>query len=98
VKSKADYGTALAIVREELRRWDPYSLLESGAPRDELDSEAALIVARLQGVRSESQLTDAISSVFGKCFEPAHFPLAACAQVSGRIYARLHAAQLLAPG
>jgi hypothetical protein len=97
MKTQSDYQRALKIVGEVVRAWDPYSLLENGAPSDEFDPEIALLVARIASIRSAHDATQAVSSVFSAQFEPGDFPVEACAETGAALYARLVASGLTPP-
>jgi len=68
MKTRADYDRALSIMHEALQ-WDPYSLIEGGAPCDEFDSEAAQLVSRIPQIHSPTDASVALSQVF---FSGAH--------------------------
>ena len=57
--TKGDYKKACDIVRAVIHAWDPYSLLASGCPADEFESEIASVVAQIPRINSE---TDAASA------------------------------------
>ena len=75
-----------AIVRQVIRRWDPYSLLESGAPKDEWDSEILEIVGRLNQCDSPAAVASEISTIFAKEFQEEGFGPEDCAQVGKELY------------
>jgi hypothetical protein len=79
MKDRRDYEQALAIVRSAIGAWDPYRLLELGAPPDEFDDEIAKVVARIPKLRGENDLAATISEVFSSAFGPETFAVADCA-------------------
>jgi len=94
MKSRDDYDAALHIVGAVVRSWDPYSLINSGAPTDEFDSEIAQIVTLIPGISSPSAAATALSSVFSAAFEPELFSAAQCSVPGQELFAKLAAAGL----
>lgn len=88
------YGTEgekkLAIVREEIQKWDPYGLLAGGCPRDEFESEVASIAAKINEKMTLTDLTELISDVFMQAFDDSSFSFNHCKEVAEKIYQRLH--------
>ena len=76
--------------------WDPYRLLEGGAPADEFQSEILTLTGRVPHIRSPGDAAREISSVFSRAFEPQYFTLEACSDVGAQLYSRLEDAGLLA--
>ena len=95
MKTRADYETAIEVVGSVINAWDPYSLLASGAPRDEFDAEIARLVTRVPHIRSPDDAVREISSVFSAAFEREYFTVPDCAEVGTRLFARLEEARLL---
>jgi hypothetical protein len=44
---KAAYKRALDVVGAVVRDWDPYGLIDGGAPADEFDSEIAAVITQI---------------------------------------------------
>ena len=95
MKTRADYDRALSIMHEALREWDPYSLIEGGAPCDEFDSEAAQLVSRIPQIHSPTDASVALSQVFSAALTPEAFSPAACASAGAKLFARLSDAGLV---
>jgi hypothetical protein len=89
MKTKADYNRALQVVRAIVRDWDPYSLLASGCPANEFDSEIASVVAEIPRIKSEQDAMLALSRVFSSAFEPEHFTPDECAAAGKKLFAAL---------
>jgi hypothetical protein len=87
--SRADNERAFAVVRTVIHAWDPYGLINAGAPADEWDDEIARIVAKVPYITSESDATNVISSVFTAAFQPEGFSVKDCAPVGERLYQSL---------
>jgi hypothetical protein len=49
---RAKYQQMRDVTATVIRSWDPYGLLNGGAPRDELDQEIASLVAQIPRIRS----------------------------------------------
>ena len=62
--NRADYEKALVIVGSVVRAWDPYCLLEGGAPSDEFDAEIAQLVTHILRISTPANAAQAISTVF----------------------------------
>jgi len=89
--TKADYKLALQVVGEVIREWDPYSLLASGCPPDEFDSEIASVVAQIPRIKSENDAVCALSRVFASAFEKERFAPTDCAATGAKLFAALTA-------
>ena len=72
--NKIEITKTLSIVRETIRRLDPYSLLEGGSPEAEFDSEINLISSQLQGCKSGNDVACTISSVLNSAFSEKYKP------------------------
>ena len=94
MKSRDDYDAALRIVEAVVRSWDPYSLISSGAPTNEFDSEIAQVVTLVPGISSPSAAAAALSSAFSAVFEPELFSSAQCSVPGQELFAKLAAAGL----
>jgi hypothetical protein len=95
MKTSADYDTAFKVVSSVIDAWDPYSLLEGGAPPDEFHSEIKSLIAWLRHIRAPEDAAKEISSIFSAAFEPQYFTVTACTEVGTQLYDRLKEADLL---
>jgi len=95
MRDRGEYERAVHVVGQVIRDWDPYGLLESGAPADEFDTEISLLVARIPRMTSEALAAQAISEVFSAQFEPELFTPDTCAGPARELFARLTSAGLL---
>ena len=86
---KKEYQGLVAVVAKVIKEWDPYALLEGGAPDDEFDSEVSLVVAQVSRITSPSDAAQAISRVFSAQFEPNLFTPELCAQVGEQLFTEL---------
>ena len=94
--NRADYEKALVIVGSVVRAWDPYCLLEGGAPSDEFDAEIAQLVTHiLPRISTPADAAQAISTVFSAAFEPVLFTPAQCTEPGQELFARLVEAGLV---
>jgi hypothetical protein len=96
---KREYRELAEDVSRVLAEWDPYCLVESGAPRSEFDSEAIQLLPGLAAARSPADVVADVSRVFSRAFGPDGFSPEACQALGERLYAKLHsrAAELLLP-
>ena len=86
MNNQRDWKRNEAVVRKVIHEWDPYHLLESGAPADEWDREI-LQIARLVGTfTSPSQAAEVGSDVFSRAFQPEGFSEEDCADVGRKLY------------
>jgi hypothetical protein len=95
MKTRAEYEKALAVIKSVVHDWDPYRLLETGAPEDEFDGEIAGLATYIPRMRSPMDAAAAVSSVFSSAFEPHLFTPQDCSEVGAKLYARLLAAGFL---
>ena len=72
--NEKEFTKSLSIVRESIHRIDPYSLLESGCPDDEFDSEINSITNQLEGCESVKDIAHTISRVLNSAFSEWHKP------------------------
>ena len=70
--NKKEAAKATSIVREAIFRIDPYCLLSSGGPEDELDSEILSITSQLQRCGSGRDVAYAITRVLNSSFSQSH--------------------------
>jgi hypothetical protein len=89
LKTKADYERAFAVVTRVVHEWDPYGLIEVGAPSDEFDPEVRDIIPRLAEIRSPLDASELLSEVFGRWFGPEDFPLSSCMEAGQALYLSL---------
>jgi 3-methyladenine DNA glycosylase/8-oxoguanine DNA glycosylase len=68
MKTKKDYTEAFSIIKKAIAKADPYSLLESGSPEDEFDSEVSSIVRQLTRCKTAVDITHAIARTFNSSF------------------------------
>lgn len=61
MKSKKQYELAFTVVRHAIAKADPYSLLETGSPEDEFDSEVSSIVRQLPRCHSATDVAHTIA-------------------------------------
>lgn len=95
LRTKRDYNHAFALVREVVCTWDPYRLVENGAPQDEFDHEIAELVASIPRIRTEDDAAQAISVIFARAFDPDSFAPDSCADVGRQLFERLKADQFI---
>lgn len=93
--NRADYEKALVIVCSVVRAWDPYCLLEGGAPSDEFDAEIAQLVTHIPRISTPTDAAQAISTVFSAAFDPGLFTPAQCTDLGQELFARLVEAGLV---
>jgi hypothetical protein len=89
MKTKSDYKRAMEVVGSVIHRWDPYSLLAHGCPRDEFDSEIASVVAQIPRIVSAHDAARAVSTVFSSAFQHEGFSPEDCAAVGGELFETL---------
>ncbi len=83
------------IVRKVIHEWDPYRLLERGAPEDEWDNEILQIVGRINQVTSPASAARVISDVFTLAFQPDGFSPEECAHVGKRLFDALEEERII---
>jgi hypothetical protein len=69
MKVRRDYEAAIEVVAAAIRAWDPYGLIETGAPLDEFDGEITRITANIRAFKSVEDVAVAISTVFEASFD-----------------------------
>ncbi len=77
------------IVRKVIHGWDPYHLLEGGAPEDEWDREIIQIVGRVDRIHSAIDASAVVSEVFTAAFHPEGFGQEDCAEVGRKLFTAL---------
>lgn len=92
---KQDYREIVQIIKTALNEWDPYNLIEGGAPEDEFAEEATQIAAKIKKTETPAELAQVISDVFSRNFERDVFPVEACLQVAFRIFGDLEVRHVL---
>jgi hypothetical protein len=95
MKSRDDYDKAIEVTGAVVRAWDPYKLLEGGAPSDEFDAEIAQLVMHIPKISSASDAVQVVSLVFSEAFEPQLFTPADCAAIGESWFKSLTQAGLL---
>lgn len=98
MQSRAQYDRAIAVVRDVIHEWDPYALIETGAPSDEWDSEIASIVAKVPRFKSPEDAANTVSRVFSAAFQPEGFNPADCKDVGCRLFCALCDAGIVTGG
>jgi hypothetical protein len=95
LKTTADYVRACQVTQGVINRWDPYSLLATGAPADEFEAVAASVVRYIPKIRSAADAATAISEVFSEAFEPQSFTREHCLDVGRDLFAALVTAGII---
>ncbi len=93
--NRADFDRAFDVVRHVIHEWDPYSLLNTGAPKDEWDGEIASVLTQISRIKSEKDAIHAISRVFSSAFQPEGFGPSECVEVGRKLFKALDDANLL---
>jgi len=83
------------VVRKVVHDWDPYHLLEIGAPDDEWDREILQIVGRANRIASPADAARVISEVFTEAFHPEGFGQDDCAEIGKKLFSALKDAGLI---
>ena len=86
MNNQQDWKSTEAIVRKVIHEWDPYHLLEGGAPADEWDQEILQITSHVGIFTSPTQAAAVISDVFSRAFQPEGFSEEDCADVGRKLY------------
>ena len=86
---KMQYFDLFKHVSEIINEWDPYSLLETGAPSDEFDPEVASIISRIEEIKTENDAILIISKIFTKSFDDKVFSKNHCSSVGIKLYKKL---------
>jgi hypothetical protein len=87
---KKEYKRAVDVVGQLIRAWDPYALLEGGAPADEFKSEVAAIVRQIDRINSPGDAAEVISRVFASSFcDRDLFTPIKCFEIGERLHAAL---------
>lgn len=94
-KYKEKYEQMFSLVQMVINGWDPYKLLESGAPEDEFESEVASVVAKIKTIKTENDAAKVLSEVFSEAFEPHLFTVEACASVGRELFHELKKAKFV---
>ena len=96
MRTRSEYDRTFVVVRDVIHEWDPYGLIDRGAPAEEWDGEVASLVAQIPRIRSQNDAAHAVSRVFSSAFGPEGFSPDDCAEVGRRLYSSLADAGLLA--
>ncbi len=83
------------VVRKVIHDWDPFRLLEMGAPEDEWDREILQIVGRVNRVEAPEDAAKVISEIFTSSFHPEGFGQEDCAEVGRKLFGALKDAGLI---
>ena len=89
MKTEQDYDKAFQIVKEAVHAWDPYRLIELGAPDDEYDSDIASLLTYLPKVSNEEDFRRAVSNVFGESFGQEAFTEDHCTDFAQKLFCEL---------
>jgi hypothetical protein len=81
MKSPTSNDKAIEVTRAVVHAWDPYSLLQQGAPIDEFDGEITQLVTYIPKVANVSDATKVVSLVFSRAFEPKLLTPESCSDV-----------------
>jgi hypothetical protein len=85
----------LLIVRKLIHDWDPYRLLEIGAPEDEWDREILRIAGCVNRICNPADAAEVISEIFTEAFQPKGFGQADCAEIGTKLFTALNDAGLI---
>ena len=92
---KHDYQAIVHIIMQALNDWDPYELIEAGAPENEFTEEATRIASKMKKTETPTELAHVISDVFSKSFGSDAFSVEECLSVSSKILGDLEVRRLL---
>lgn len=92
---KHEYREIVDIVMKALNEWDPYEVIEAGAPENEFTEEAERIVAKFKRAKTPTELAHVISNVFSRSFGSDVFSTEECLPVASKILGDLRARHLL---
>lgn len=92
---KHDYQETVHIIMKALNEWDPYELIEAGAPENEFTEEATQIAAKIKKTETPTELAHVISDVFTRSFDSDVFSVEECLPVASRILGDLEVRHLL---
>lgn len=95
MRTPEEYDRVRAVVARVIHDWDPYGLLELGAPADEFDAEITAVLSQVPRIRSADDAAGVISEVFTAAFEPNGFTPEDCADVGRRLFRALREAGVL---
>ena len=85
-----DLNPVYAAVKRCVDEWDPYGLLEIGAPEDEFDTESRMVADRISPGMTAEEIAEAVNSVFSNQFFPEDFGLEKCRSVAVKIHEELN--------
>ena len=97
LKTTADYVRACQVTQGVIDRWDPYSLLASGAPPYEFEPAAASVVRHIPRMHSAADAAEALAEVFSERFEPEYFQRDHCLEVGRELFDALTTAGIIDP-
>lgn len=84
-----NYENVFQLLKEEVITWDPYCLIDGGAPQSEFDTEVSSLATYIPKIENEQDLAHAVSKVFGKAFSASHFTPEKCKDFAKTLYERL---------
>jgi hypothetical protein len=99
MKGRREYEAAVEVIAKAVRAWDPYGLIETGAPLDEFDGEISRIAGSISAFKSAEDVAVVVSRVFVASFgEGEHFEPSDCVVPASQIFQGLRDANLLPAG
>ena len=84
---KQKYKTMFSELTQIINDWDPYGLIDGGAPADEFEAEVAKVLAGLAKSHSVKDVVQLVSDVFSESFEKEKFSVKSCKEVGKKVYA-----------
>lgn len=82
---KNNFKTTIKIITKIVNEWDPYCLLESGAPIDEFSSEINSIACQIKPNQTIDELSKIVLNVFGSAFGYEDFKIDECKKIAEKI-------------
>lgn len=82
-----DHARAIAVVRDVIHKWDPFSLMKGGTT-DEWDREIASVVRQIPRIKSSNDAIHAVSRIFTSAFSM-NFSPEHCTEVGQKLYLTL---------
>ena len=72
-------------LKQIINSWDPYKLIEEGAPDDEFEAEISKVLVGLPKCTTSGEAAKLVSDVFSESFEKKHFSVEDCRSVGDKI-------------
>ena len=85
-QSKKDYEKAGRLVKAEIHKWDPYSLMATDSPDDEFDGEIRSIVKQIPRIKSKVDADHAVSRTFSSSFKAENLDVDSCLEIGEKIF------------